>query len=324
MRPMFAAVAFVGGLALSPGFAAIPQVGSDVSDPYAGFAAMPQEPAEKTRIALDVVRVDILVTVTDKRGRFITNLTRDDFEVMEDGRPQRILGFAAPTDLPLRIAVLIDASSSIRDRFRFIQEAAIEFITTVVRPRLDKVMVVSFDSSVERVSALDDDLGRFASAIRSLHPGRGTSLYDAIRFACRDGLEADKPRHEMRRIIVVLSDGEDTQSQTTRDQALEAAQKASVVIHAISTNTARIDTPGDKVLKYFAQETGGVAFFPFRIEDLAKSFETLAKEMRRQYSIYYRPEPLQPDGQYHAIKLRVKGRKDVVIRARKGYYAPKP
>jgi len=307
MRPMFAAVVFAGGLALFP-----------------GFAAIPQEPAEKTRIALDVVRVDILLTVTDKKGRFITNLARDDFEVVENARPQRILGFAAPTDLPLRIAVLLDASSSIRDRFRFIQESAIEFITTVVRPRLDKVMVVSFDSSVEQVSALDDDLGRFAKAIRGLRPGRGTSLYDAIRFACRDGLEAEKPRHEMRRVIIVLSDGEDTQSQATRDQALEMAQKASVVIHAVSTNTARIDTPGDKVLKYFTQETGGLAFFPFRIEDLAKSFETLAKEMRHQYSIYYRPEPLQPDGQYHSIKLRVKGRKDLVIRARKGYYAPRP
>jgi Ca-activated chloride channel family protein len=307
MRPMFAAVAFACVLA-----------------PVPGFAAIPQEPAENTRIALDVVRVDILVTVSDKRGRFITNLTRDDFEVMEDARPQKILGFAAQTDLPLRIAVLLDASSSIRDRFRFIQEAAIEFIGTVVRPGLDKVMVVSFDSSVEQVSPLDGDLGRFASAIRGLHPGRGTSLYDAIRFVCRDGLEAEKSPHEMRRVIVVLSDGEDTQSRATRDQALEMAQKASVAIHAISTNTARIDTPGDKVLKYFTQETGGLAFFPFRVEDLAKSFGTLATEMRHQYSIYYRPEPLLADGQYHAIKLRVKGRKDVAIRARKGYYAPKP
>ncbi|MDP2996964.1 MAG: VWA domain-containing protein [Bryobacterales bacterium] len=304
---MFAAVALVGGLALG-----------------SGFAAVPQEPAGKTRIALDVVRVDILLTVTDKRGRFITNLTRDDFEVMEDARPQRILGFAAQTDLPLRIAVLLDTSSSIRDRFRFIQEAAIEFITAVVRPRLDKVTVLSFDSTVEQVSPLDGDLGRFATAIRGLHPGRGTSLYDAIRFACRDGLDTDKPGHDMRRVIVVLSDGEDTQSQGTRDQALEAAQKASVVIHAVSTNTARTDTHGDKVLKYFAQETGGVAFFPFRIEDLAKSFETLATEMRRQYRIFYRPEPLLADGRYHAITLRVKGRKDVVIRARKGYYAPRP
>jgi len=304
---MVAAVALVGLLAVAP-----------------GFAASPQEPAGKTRIALDVVRVDILLTVTDKRGRFITNLTRDDFEVMEDGRPQRILGFAAQTGLPLRIAVLLDSSSSIRDRFRFIQEAAIEFITAVVRPRLDKVMVLSFDSTVEQVSPLDGDLGRFANAIRGLHAGRGTSLYDAIRFACRDGLEADQPLHEMRRVIVVLSDGEDTLSHGTRDQALEAAQKASVVIHAISTNTVRADTHGDKVLKYFTQETGGVAFFPFRIEDLTRSFGTLATEMRRQYSIFYRPEPLRADGQYHAIQLRVKGRKDVVIRARKGYYAPKP
>ena len=306
MKPLIAAAALAGGLAL-------------VSPP----AASAQEPPDKTRIALDVVRVDVLVTVTDRKGRFITDLTRDDFEVLEGSRPQKIIGFSARTDQPLRIAVLIDASSSIRDRFRFIQEASVEFVKAVVRPGIDKVTAVSFDSMVEEISPPGDDLERFSQAIRTLHAGRGTSLYDAIRFACRGGLHPDKPETEVRRAVVVLSDGLDTQSQFTRDQALEGAQKSNTVILAISTNTPRTDTEGDKVLRYFAQETGGLAFFPFRIEDLGRSFETLAKEIRHQYSIYYRPDPLRADGRYQPIKLQVKGRKDLVIRARKGYYAPK-
>jgi VWFA-related protein len=277
----------------------------------------------KTRITLDVTRVNLLFTVTDKKGRFVTNLGRSDFEVLENRRPQNILEFNSESDLPLRIAILLDTSNSIRDRFRFIQEAAIEFINSVVRPHQDKTMVVSFDTTAELVADLSEDTEKMASQIRELRPGGGTSLFDAVYFACRDKLGREQPRHKFRRAMVVLSDGEDNQSRVTRDQALEMAQKADVVIYTISTNITRIETDGDKVLKYLAAETGGLAFFPFKVEDLGQSFENIANELRHQYNIFYRPEPLKTNGQYQLVDVRVKGRKDLVVRARKGYYAPR-
>lgn len=282
-----------------------------------------EQPEAQTRIILDVTRVNMLFTVTDKKGRFVTDLGRQDFEVMEGKKPQSIQEFTAETDLPLRLAILIDTSNSIRDRFRFEQEAAIQFINSVVRPRQDRAMIVSFDTAAELASDLIDDTEKLAKTIRDLRPGGGTSLYDAVFYACRDKLSQDQPRHKYRRAIILVSDGDDNQSRVTRDQALEMAQKADAVIYAISTNISRTESDGDKVLKYFTAETGGQAFFPFKVEDLEQSFENIANELRHQYNIFYRPEPLKADGLYHEVSLKVKGRKDLVVRARKGYYAPR-
>jgi VWFA-related protein len=191
-----------------------------------------------------------------------------------------------------------------------------------MRPQ-DKAVVVSFDTGPELVADLTNDTGKLAKAVRDLRPGGGTSLYDAIFFACREKLQQDQPRHKFRRALVVLTDGEDNQSRYSRDQALEIAHKADVVIYAISTNITGIQTDGDKVLKYFASETGGQTFFPFKVQDLAQSFENIANELRHQYSILYRPEPAKTDGRFHEVAIKVKGRKDLVVRARKGYYAPR-
>jgi VWFA-related protein len=278
---------------------------------------------DKNRIVLDVSRVNLLFTVSDKKGRFITDLTKSDFEVFESKKPQSILEFNAESNLPLRLAILIDTSNSIRERFRFQQEAATEFVNDVVRPRQDKAIVVSFDTAAELVADLTDEPEVLAKAIQGLRPGGGTSMYDAIFFACRDKLMQDQPLYKFRRAMVVLSDGEDNQSRYTRDQALEMAQKADVVVYTISTNMTRIETEGDKVMKYFAAETGGQAFFPFRAQDLNQSFENIANELRHQYNIFYRPEPLKTDGLYHPVDIRVKAHKDMLVRARKGYYAPK-
>ena len=278
---------------------------------------------EATRITVDVTRVNLLFTVTDKKGRFITDLGKDDFEVVEGKRRQTISDFAAESDLPLRLGILIDTSNSVRERFKFEQEAASQFIDSVMRTNLDKALVVSFDTSAELVSDLITDTDKLTAAIRDLHPGGGTALYDAIYFACRDKLSQDQPRHKFRRAIVIVSDGEDNQSRYTRDQALEMAQKADVVMYAISTNITRIETDGDKVLKYLAQETGGRAFFPFKVEDLDQSFENIANELRHQYNISYRPEPLKTDGLFHAIDVRVPQRKNILVNVRRGYYAPK-
>ncbi len=290
-------------------------------------APAPQAPHpgadDQNRIVLEVYRVNILFTVSDKKGRFLTNLGKSDFEVYENKKPQKILEFTAESDLPLRVAILIDTSNSIRERFKFEQSAATEFLNTLLRPREDRAMVVSFDTNTELVADLTDDLQKLSAAISDLRPGGGTSMYDAIFYACRDKLMRDQPRSKFRRAMIIVSDGEDNQSRYALGQALEMAQKADVVIYAISTNISRIETDGDKVMRHMASETGGQAFFPFKVEDLAQSFENIANELRHQYNVFYRPEPLKADGLFHKIEMRVTNRKDVVVRARKGYYAPR-
>jgi VWFA-related protein len=261
--------------------------------------------------------------VTDHKGRFVTNLTKDDFEVIDSKKAQEVLEFNAESDLPLRLAILIDTSNSIRDRFKFEQDAAIEFLNNTIHANQDKAMLVSFSEEAELVADLIPDTEKLATAIRQLRPGGGTSMYDAIFFACRDKLSQDQPKHKFRRAIVLVTDGDDNQSHYTRDQALEMAQKADVVIYAISTNISKVESDGDKVLKYFTAETGGKAFFPFKVEDLEQSFENIANELRHQYNIAYRPEPLKTDGLFHPIELRVRSRKDLVVHVRKGYYALK-
>ena len=274
-------------------------------------------------IVVDVTRVNVLYTVTDKKGRFITDLSKEDFEVREGKREQEILEFNRETDLPLRLAVLIDTSNSIRASFRFLQDAALQFVQSVVRAGQDRATVMSFDTVPQFVTDLTDYMPTLEKGIRSLRPGGGTALYDAIALACQEKLIQDQPRHKYRRALILLSDGDDTQSHFSRDQALELAHKADAAIFAISTNVTRAPSDGDKVLKYLAAETGGTTFFPFKLEDLTQSFENIANEMRHQYSVLYSPNPLRADGQYHEVEVRMRTKKDFIVRARKGYYAPK-
>ena len=291
-----------------------------------GQASQQQQPAELSdldRIRIDVTRVNLLFPVSDKRGRFITDLTKEDFEVVEGKNKQTIVEFVAESELPLRLAIVIDTSNSVRDRFRFQQEAALGFLRSTIRASKDKAIVVGFDMLPSLAADLTDDMQKLERAVRDLRPGGGTSLYDAIAFAARDKLSQDQPRHKFRRAIILLSDGDDNNSRYSRDQALEMAHKADVVIYSISTNISRTESDGDKLLKYYAQETGGLAFFPFKVEDLSQSFENIANEMRHQYSILYSPNPLRADGLYHQVEVKVKNKKDMLVRARKGYYAPK-
>ena len=228
--------------------------------------------------------------------------------------------FTSETDLPLRLAILIDTSNSIRDRFKFQQEAATNFINSVMRAQ-DKATIVSFDTSAEMVADLTSDTNKLEDAVRDLRPGGGTALYDAIYFACKDKLMQDQPMYKFRRAMVILSDGDDNESTHSRDQALEMAQRADTVIYTISTNISHLQTEGDKVMRYLAEQTGGVSFFPFQATDLDQSFENVANELRHQYNLFYRPMPLKADGQYHSVQIRVKGHKDLIVRARRGYYA---
>ncbi len=284
------------------------------------MGAQEQVTPDSAPIRAEVTRVNMLFTVTDKHGRFVTDLGKPDFEVFENKKAQNILEFTSETDLPLRLAILIDTSNSIRDRFRFQQEAATNFIDSVMRTQ-DKAVIVSFDTAAELVADLTNDTNKLENAVRNLRPGGGTALYDAIYFACKEKLMLDQPMYKFRRAMVVLSDGDDNESRYSRDQALEMAQRADTVIYTISTNISHIETDGDKVMRYFAEQTGGVSFFPFQAKDLNQSFENVANELRHQYNLFYRPEPLKADGLYHGVQIKVRGRKDLVVRARRGYYA---
>jgi len=288
----------------------------------APFAALAQN-VDPNRIILDVFRVNFLFTVSDKKGRFVINLNKEDFEVYEEKKPQNILEFIAESNLPLRLGILIDTSNSIRDRFKFQQEAAVEFVNSVIRPKEDRAIVVSFDNQVELRADLTGDVEKLSNTIRDMRAGGGTALFDAIYYASKDKLMQDQPLFKFRRAIVILSDGDDTQSVMTRGQAIEMALKADVVVYTISTNITRIESEGDRILRNISERTGGMTFFPFKVADLSQSFENIANELRSQYNILYRPEPIKTDGQWHPVQIRVKGRKDLLVRARPGYYAPK-
>ncbi|MRR52637.1 MAG: VWA domain-containing protein [Rhodocyclaceae bacterium] len=283
-----------------------------------------QPPIDPTQtITLEVTRVNLLFTVSDKKGRFVTDLKSTDFDILEGRKQQKILDFLAESDMPLRIALLIDTSNSIKTRFKFQLEAASEFLADVIRPEKDKALIYSYDTQAELVQPLTSDAYLLQKKLMNLRPGGGTAMHDALAEACRDHLGKEQPRHQFRRAVIIIGDGEDNSSRRSRDQALEMAHKADTVIYAISTNITKVETDGDRLLKYLAEETGGLAYFPFKAEDLTQDFENLANELRSQYSIMYRPEPMHTDGLYHEVKIRLKDRKGLEVRSRKGYYAPK-
>ena len=205
----------------------------------ARLAAQNSQP-EPAPIRLEVTRVSLMFTVQDKKGRFITDLGKDDFEVVENKKVQSILEFTAESDLPLRLAILIDTGNSVRDRFEFQQDAATEFVNSVVRRGRDKAVVMSFNSTPEVAAKMTDDPIDLAKAIRNLRPGGGVALYDALFTACRDKLlRDDEPRERFRRAVILLGDGNDNQSQYNRSQALEMVHKADAVVYSISTNISK-------------------------------------------------------------------------------------
>jgi VWFA-related protein len=281
-----------------------------------------QQPDDPSRIVVDVTRVNLLFTVMDKKGRFVTNLTKDDFEIVENKKPQVIQEFSAETDLPLRLGILVDTSNSIRDRFKFEQEAAIEFLNQIIRPKFDQAFVLGFDTTPEVTQDFTDNTEALSKGVRMLRPGGGTAMYDAIYYACRDEIMAkDKGSIETRRAIILLSDGDDNQSRVSREEAVEMAQKAEVIIYTISTNSSGTKLKGDKVLEHFAEETGGRSFFPFKVQDVSDAFMQIQDELRSQYAVSYKPADLQLNGKYHSIQILADNKK-YKVRARKGYYAP--
>lgn len=278
-------------------------------------------PAEK--IIKQVNEVNVVFTVTDKRGRFIKNLTQKDIKVVDDRKTvDAIRAFQSQTDLPLRVGLLVDASNSVRDRFKFEQEAATEFLNQIVRHDRDLAFVLGFDTVPEITQDFTNDTGKLSNGVQLLKPGGGTAMYDALYLACRDKLLKRADQLAVRRAIILLSDGEDNQSRVTRDEAVEMAQRAEVIVYAISTNVSGMVLKGDKIMQYIAEATGGRAFFPFKIQDVADAFSEIQDELRSQYAVAYRPPDFQMDGRYRSIEITALTDKKLRVRARKGYYAP--
>ena len=267
--------------------------------------------------------VNVVFTVTDKKGRRITDLKQKDFSVVDDNKPpSEIRSFHNETNLPLQVGLLIDASNSVRDRFKFEQEAAIEFLNQIIHPTRDQAFVVGFDVTPEVTQDFTDNTEALAHGVHELRPGGGTALYDAVYFACRDKLLKNAKGLTVRRAIILLSDGDDNQSHVTREEAIEMAQRADAIIYAISTNVSGTKGQGDKVLERIADATGGRAFFPFQLRDVANDFAEIQDELRSQYDISYKPADFKSDGHYRTIEIVANDRKNFHVRSRRGYYAP--
>jgi len=293
-------------------------------------------------IKIPVNLVDVLFTVLNRRNKLVPDLEKSDFRVLDDNAPQVIRYFSKQSDLPLRIGMLMDTSNSIRDRIKFEQDAANNFLYSVLRRNRDEAFLMSFDDEPQVLQGFTGDTGALRDQILRTRAGGGTAVYDAIIEACARELShpprppGDQP-DVVRRVMVLISDGEDNLSTHTRAEAIEMAQRTSVVIYTISTSIqwVTLDDPskektgnrkyhltdGDKILQQLAEETGGRAFYPYHVDDLDQSFQDIGEELRNQYSISYNPTNHGIDGKFHKIRIETPDHNGYQIRARHGYFA---
>lgn len=280
-----------------------------------------------TVIKIPVDYVSVLFTVTDRKNHYVTNLKQNDFKVYEDEKPQNILIFRSETDLPLKIALLVDASASITGKLKFEQEAAIEFLQSILRKGRDEALLVTFDSGVELVQDFTDDIDLLSKGIHKIRAGGGTALYDAIYRTCQEKLLTQKGNY--RKVIIVITDGDDNQSKVqSLNEVIEMAQRAEASVYTISTNASGFalsikdnSRKYDKILKELSEQSGGRAFFPFKAQDLSQSFEDIGRELRSQYNLAYTSSNGARDGKFRAIRI-VAEQKNLHVRARRGYFAP--
>jgi VWFA-related protein len=291
--------------------------------PQAGNATPADSDDSVTTLKSTVNEVRVVFTVTDRHGRYIKDLKRDEFKVIDDRKPAEIRSFRSETDLPLQVGLLVDASNSVRDRFKFEQEAAIEFLNAVIRPSYDKAFVVGFDATPEVTQDFTDSTEGLSAGVRMLRAGGGTAMYDALYFACRDKLLKQNQVGPVRRAIILLSDGDDNLSHVTREEAIDMAARAEVIVYTISTNITGMHGKGDKTLERIAEATGGRSFFPFQMRDVTDAFLSIQEELRSQYAVGYKPSDFATDGRYRTIEILAQD-KGLKVRTRKGYYAPKP
>jgi Ca-activated chloride channel family protein len=312
---------FVLGSALIP----LTPARSDQAKPDKPGSAGAQRPTVKYddqtyRVSVDLV--NIFCSVWDKNtNAFVTNLGRDDFSIYEDNKKQEIKNFSREMNLPLTIALLIDTSQSVAPKLKFEQDAATTFFQSVLKEK-DRAMLVEFDSGVTLVQDFTNDANKMAKQIRSLRAAGGTAMYDAVYLACDEKLIREMGRKAM----VILSDGEDQSSKATLEQATEMALKAEATIFSISVNRGGFfgvgnTKNGDRIMKQLAEETGGRAFFPFKVEELEDAFRQISQELRSQYNIGYLSSNPKRDGNYRKIEVRIP-EKGMKLNYRKGYYAP--
>ena len=341
MRVRFLALIASAALLAFP-FAQYAQEPAQNPPPPAPSQAPQTAPQQQPTFVREVNLVDVLLTVLDRRNKLVPDLEKSDFKIGDDNVPQEIRFFSKQSDLPLRIGMLLDTSNSIRERIKFEQEAAVDFLYSVLRRGKDQAFAMTFDQEPQIIQAFTSDGGMLRDEINKTRAGGGTAVYDAIYEACAKQLSnpprppGDQP-DVVRRVMVLISDGDDNLSDHTRAEAIEMAQRTNVVIYTISTSTQWIQlsqtdpsklanrkmhlTEGDEVLKALADETGGRAFFPYHIDDLNQSFQDIGDELRNQYTITYSPSNFIANGKYHKIKIEIPNHNGYQVRARKGYFA---
>ena len=281
-----------------------------------------QPPTTSTILRVPVNLVNVPLTVTDKKNRLVIMMTKDDFNLFEDGKPQTIQYFSRETDLALRIGLLIDTSNSIRGRLRFEQQAATDFLTDTIRRGKDQAFVVGFDVAPQLVQDYTDNVEKLASAIGSLQAGGVTSLFDSIFYACKEKLLFfPPPEPYLRRMMIVISDGDDNHSEHTREEALAMAQRAEVTIFAISTNRSGAEERGDRELKRLAEQTGGHVYFPQEASDMAEVFRMIGRDLRTQFLLSYTSSNTARDATYRKISIEPVD-KSLHVLAKAGYFAP--
>jgi VWFA-related protein len=267
-----------------------------------------------------VSEVHLVFTVTDKQGRYIRGMKQDDFKILDDRKPPKeILSFHSETDLPLQVGLLIDTSQSVRDRFKFEQEAAIEFLRQTIRPKYDQSFVIGFGLKPEVTQDFTADRDKLFAGIRMLRPGNLTAVYDAVYYACREKLLRQAQAGPVRRAIILLSDGNDNSSHVTREQAIEMSQRAEVAVYTISTNLASSGGKGRKNLERIADATGGRSYAPRQITEVAEAFASIQEELRSQYAVSYKPEAFKLDDHYRTIEVQAHNQKGLRIHSREGY-----
>jgi Ca-activated chloride channel family protein len=296
--------------------------------PSSSYAATMSAPSNDTDDGVLTIRkrvdeVNVLFIATDRHGKFVRNLNQTDFSFLDDHKPvQAISNFRRETDLPLEMGLLVDMSGSVRSRFDFEKQAAVGFLQHILRAGFDKAFVLGFNNHSQFTQDFTDNVTLLSAGVHGLHDGGGTALYDAVYRACKEKLSNERPDHPIRKAIIVLSDGEDNQSEVSREKAIEMAQRAEVLIYAISTDDSGMILRGDKVLEDLASATGGRAFFPFKMKDITHSFAAIEDELRSQYVVSYKPSDFDADGRYRSIQITA-NKKDLQVRARRGYYAPR-
>ncbi len=276
-------------------------------------------------IKLGVNEVNLIFTVTDKHGRYIPDLKQSDFALLDDRKaPSRVNAFHQQINLPLRVGIVIDASTSIRSRFQFEQQSATEFLLQIIKARSDRAFVMGFDVTPNLTQDWTNNIDGLETGINRLRPGGGTALFDAVYTACRDKLlDVSRGQEPVRKAIVLLSDGDDNQSRVHPDEAIKECQRAETIIYAISTNWTPSRGKGDEVLTQMAGDTGGKVFFPPSVEEVSNSFHEIEEELRSQYALTYTPADFKYDGTFRPIYLYCNDRR-YMVRTRKGYFAPRP